>query len=130
MNFLEMVRTLKDLKTEKEKLETDLKDVNSKIRDLAENKIPEYMTDNEIQKMSIDGVGTVFLQTKVYASVKAENKAAFYEWLKKSGNESLIQEYVFPATLNAFAKEQLTSGKALPDELVARLYPTATLRSK
>jgi len=124
----EMVKQLRTLKDEKEQLAAREKEINKSIRSLTEQQIPEYMDDNEIEKVSVEGVGTVFLQTKVYANVKAENKEAFYEWLRETGNEALIKEYVFPATLNAFAKEQLGNGVALPDAIDARLYPTAQLR--
>jgi len=123
-----MVRELRELRDQKEKLEADLKDVNLSIRKLAEHQIPEYMDEHEIEKLSVSGVGTVYLTTKVYANVKKENQEAFFEWLRETGNEELIREAVHPSTLNAFAKEQLSEGKELPDVLEARLYPTATLR--
>lgn len=123
-----MVHELRDLKTQKEELEAQLKHVNGEIRKLAEHRIPEYMEENEIEKFSVTGVGTVYTQQKVYANVKAENREAFYQWLREHGASELIKETVHPSTLNAFAKEQLTEGKDLPDVLEARIYPTATLR--
>lgn len=124
----EMVKRLRTLKNEKERAEAGLKAINSEIRKLAEQDIPTYMEENEIEKETVSGVGTVFLQTKVYANVKADDREAFFAWLRDNGNADLIKETVHPATLNAFAKEQLSEGKALPETLEARLYPTATLR--
>lgn len=128
--LVQMVRELRTAKDRKEALEAELKTVNGTIRDLAEQRIPEYMEDNEIDKITVDGVGTLYLTTKVYANVKAEDREVFYEWLRETGNGDLIKETVYPATLNAFAKEQLGNGVALPDVLTARLYPTANLRRK
>jgi hypothetical protein len=125
-----MVHDLRDLKDRKEQLEDELKSVNGQIRALAEGKIPEYMQDNEIEKFSVTGVGTVYVQQKVYANVKADNREAFFHWLRENGSADLIKETVHPSTLNAFAKEQLSEGKEIPDVLEARLYPTATLRRK
>lgn len=119
---------LRDLKTQKEELEAQLKDVNKKIRKLAEQQIPEYMEENEIEKLSVAGVGTIYLTQKVYANVKAEDREAFMDWLRSTGHEDLIKEQVHPSTLNAFAKEQISEGRELPEVLDARLYPTATLR--
>lgn len=126
----EMVNELRAAKDRKDALDAELKEVNKTIRTLAEQKIPEYMDDNDIEKATVEGVGTVYLSTKVYANVRAENKDAFYAWLRETGNAALIKEYVFPSTLNAFVKEQLGNGVALPDVLEARLYPTANLRRK
>lgn len=125
-----MVHDLRDLKDRKEQLEDELKSVNGQIRALAEGKIPEYMEENEIEKFSVTGVGTVYVQQKVYANVKADDREAFFHWLRENGSADLIKETVHPSTLNAFAKEQLSEGKELPDVLDARLYPTATLRRK
>ncbi len=123
-----MVKDLRKLKDAKTKAEEKLKELNGGIRRLAEQVIPEYMDENEIEKHSVKGAGTVFLTTKVYANVKAEDKEAFFAELRETGNEALIKETVHPSTLNAFAKEMLSEGKALPKTLTARLYPTANLR--
>ena len=125
-----MVHDLRDLKDKKEALEDELKGVNAQIRALAEHKIPEYMNENEIEKFSVTGAGTVYVTQKVYANVKADNREAFFQWLREHGSGDLIKETVHPSTLNAFAKEQLTEGKDIPDVLEARIYPTATLRRK
>lgn len=123
-----MVRELRILKDTKEGLDAKVKSVNLRIRNLAEQRIPDYMDDHEITKHAVKGVGVVFLTTKVYAYVKADDREKFYEELRKGGNGDLIKETVHPSTLNAFAKEMLSSGKALPETLEARFYPTANLR--
>lgn len=125
-----MAHDLYRLKAEKDRLEEELKSVNKQITKLSDTDIPEYMDENEIEKISVEGVGTLFLTTKIYANVKSENKEAFYDWLRETGNGALVQEYVFPASLKAFAKEQLGEGKPLPEILDARLYQSATLRRK
>lgn len=125
-----MVRDLRTAKDRKKELEDELKTVNGKIRSLAEHEIPDYMEENDIDKLSVEGVGTCYLTQKVYASVKVDDREGFYEWLRENGNADLIKETVYPATLNAFAKEQLSEGKALPEMCEARLYPTANLRRK
>lgn len=123
-----MTKDLRKLKDAKQEIEAKLKEINGGIRRLAEQVIPEYMDENEIEKHSVKGVGTIFLVTKVYANVKAEDKEAFFAELREAGNGDLIKETVHPSTLNAFAKEMLSNGKALPETLTARLYPTANLR--
>lgn len=124
----DMVVRLRDLKEKKADLETELKAINGAIRNLAEHEIPQYMDENEIEKFSVKDVGTVYTTMKVYANVKAQDREYFMEWLREQGHEDLIKEQVHPSTLNAFAKEQISEGKELPEVLDARLYPTATLR--
>lgn len=130
MDLTQAVKQLREIKDRKDLLEAELKEVNGEIRRLSEQVIPEMMDDQDIEKLTVEGVGTCYLSTKIYANVKAENKEQFYSWLTENGHGDLIREHVFPASLNAFAKEQLQEGKALPDFLEARLYPTATIRRK
>lgn len=123
-------RDLRTLKDRKDSLEEELKEVNEGIRKLAEETIPSYMTDNEIDKISVAGVGTLFTQMKVRAYVKKEDEERFHAWLREQGHDDMIRAYVFPATLAAFAKEQLENGVDLPDYLNAAKVEVAQLRRK
>jgi len=125
-----MVKRQRNLKDTKEALELQIKDINKELRSLAEHDIPEYMADNDIDKVTIEGVGTVFVQQQFYASIKADNKAEVYQDIRDSGNEDLIQPYIFPATLKSFCKEQLENGKPIPEGITAHYVPTAMLRRK
>lgn len=128
MSLLEKWKALKAAKVRKDALEEELKAVNLEIVQLAQNEIPTLMERSEIEKMTVEGVGTCFLQTKVEAYVLKENEPDFHKWLKKNRHGGLIKPYVFPATLKAFAKEQLEQQKALPDILKVTLIPTASIR--
>lgn len=126
--MVEFARRLAELKDKKAALETSLKDVNRELKSLTETEIPEYMDDNEIDKITVEGLGTVYVQQKLYASVLAGDRPALYEHLRETGNEDLIQDWVFPATLTAFCKEQLENGKPVPEMVKATKIPTAILR--
>lgn len=126
----EMAQELRGLKDRKEVLAEEEKTVNKRIKALTEHELPEYMEENEIDKVTIDGVGTIFIQNQVYANVKSDDRPALYEWLRDTGNEALVVDYVFPATLKAFCKEQLNNGKPVPELVTAHYVPTAMLRRK
>jgi len=126
----EMGQELRTLKDRKEALAEEEKAVNRRIKALTEHELPEYMEDNEIDKITIDGVGTIYIQNNVYASVLSEDREALYMYLRETGNESLVVDYVFPATLKAFCKEQLNNGQPVPAVVKAHYVPTAMLRRK
>ncbi len=128
--LVSMVHDLADAKKEKEEIAARTKELNEVIRKLSETEIPEYMDENEIEKLSVEGVGTVFIQNKVYANVLVADKPKFFAWLRENDNEDLIKEDVNAKTLGSFAKEQLEAGTELPDFIKARIYPTAQLRKK
>lgn len=128
IELTEMVKKLFSLKEEKAHLEALLKTCNKDIKQLAEREIPEMMEENEIEKFSVQGVGTVSVTNKVFAYVKKEHQDEFFQWLRDHGAEDLIRESVHSSTLNSFAKEQLSEGKELPDYMSTTVIPTASLR--
>ena len=53
---------------------------------IREGKLPELMEAQELDGLKVEGIGRVHLQSDVRASIKAENKAAAYEWLGDNGH--------------------------------------------
>lgn len=128
--LIEAAKRFRELKDNKERLELELKSVNEEIKSIEVEKLPQLMDDNDVTKFTVEGVGTIFQQVKVYAHVKKEDEQKFHDWLRETDNGDLIKNYVFPATLSAFAKEQLEQGEELPEFLTAHKVPTAMLRRK
>jgi hypothetical protein len=102
--------------------------VEKRVKELTTEVIPQMMDENDVEKFTIEGVGTIYVSTEVYAYVKKEDEAQFFAWLRENGNGDIIREYVFPKTLQSFAKEQLGNGVDLPEFLKAAKVPTAKLR--
>lgn len=121
---------LRELTDRKETLEGELKEVEQELKLLKTDVLPRVMDENEIEKFTVEGVGTIFTQIKVYAYVKKEDEATFHAWLREQGHGDIIREYVFPATLSSFAKEQLEAGVELPSFMSAAKVDTAMLRRK
>lgn len=124
----DMARELSDLRETKEGLEEQLKETNKRIKVLTEKDIPEAMDDRDIDKFSVQGVGTIYTQAEVYANVKKDDRPAFYEWLRESGHGEVVVDYVHPSTLKAFVKERLENGEEFPDFVGATVISTARLR--
>ena len=117
-----------DLKARKDDLEDKLKIVEGELKQIATVDLPTLMEDNECPKFSISGIGTIFLNQEIYASVLKDDRPRLYEWLRETGQGDLVEDWVFPGRLTAFAKEQLNEGKQLPDFVKATFIPTARLR--
>ena len=121
-------RRLFDAKERKDRLETELKEVNEEIKKIAEDELAKIMTDSEIDKISIKGLGTVYMSDSVYASVLKEDRDRLHVWMRENGFGSIISEYIFPQTLTAFAKEMMTKNETLPEILRVTTIPTAKTR--
>jgi hypothetical protein len=120
----------RELYDRKESLEGELKDVSAELQLLKTDVLPKVMDENEIEKFTTEGVGTIYTQMKVNAYVKKEDEEKFHAWLREGGNGDLIRDYVFPGTLSSFAKEQIENGVELPDFISVAKIETAMLRRK
>jgi hypothetical protein len=107
-----------------------LKAVNKSIVQVEQVELPKLMEDLDEEKFSVPGIGTVYLQTKLYVNVLKDDREKLQEWCHENGHEALIVPTIHPATLQAFAKEQLEAGKPLPDYVKATFIPTAVIRRK
>ncbi len=125
-----LAQRFRELKDQKEAHEETLKAINKELEDLAVNQLPTAMDENEIEKFTVEGVGTIYQQVEVYANVKKENQETFFAWLRENGHGDLVKETVYPQTLKSFAKEQIEAGVDLPDYVTAHKVPTARLRRK
>ena len=124
----DLAKELADLKAQKAEAEKLVKSLNKQIIAVAVGKMPELMRDLEIPKFVVDGIGTFYLQDKLEVSVLADDRDEVYEWCRENGHEALIVNYIWPRTLNSWAKEQLGEGQPLPDKMKATFIPTTMLR--
>jgi hypothetical protein len=60
---------------------------------------------------------TFYLNTRTFATAKAEGKIELYEWFKENGHEAMVQETVNAQTLAAWVREQLDEADELPEEI-------------
>ena len=124
----ELATELRDLKDQKETLEEQLTAIKARTRAIEVHELPEAMEDKEIDKFTVPDVGTISVKTKVYSSIKKDDRERFYQWLRESGNGDVIVDWVFPGTQNAFIKERIETGQEYPEFCNVSLIPTASLR--
>lgn len=119
---------LATLRDRKDVLEEELKAVNKEKDELENEIIPRLMDDSEVINIKIDGVGTLFTKSEVYAYIRVDDTARAHSWLQRSGNGGIIKETIHHATLKAWAKEQLEEGVQIPDIFNVKPYRKAQLR--
>lgn len=118
--MFELAEELKGLKERKAEVEAQLKDINASI-DETELELSEMMVDSETQ--SFNRSGTLFyLNTKTYASAKAEKKQELFDVLRIKGFGSLVVEMVNANSLAAFVREQIAENEdGLPEWLEGKV---------
>lgn len=129
MSTLEtVVRRLRELKDEKERLADAEKKVNIEISQIETQQLPEMMESAGITSFKVPGCGSVSIRNETYVSVLAENRPALHEGLRSSGNGDLITESVNPQTLKSWVKEQLEQGNEVPEVVKLTFVKEAKLR--
>lgn len=94
-----------------EKLKKQLVDLH-KEQELTENELSEHMATEELNKFTVDKIGTVYLHSDIKPAVKDESK--FFAFLRSNGAGALIKEAVQYQTMKAYVKEQLELKNIVP----------------
>jgi hypothetical protein len=89
--------------------------------------IPAAMDETGVDKLTLADIGTLYLAADVRAALYKDTKMEAYQWLQDNGYGDLIQPYVFPQTLKAWAKERLKAGDELPDMFAIEPYQMAKI---
>lgn len=126
-NITEAVKSMYDLKAEKDQLEDRLKIINAQYDELSKQIVPKIMEDNEQDKVTIKDIGTVYLQAEIQVSIKSGDDVSI-AWFKKNGHGDIVKETVHPGTLKSWTKEQLENGGKLPPDLKVHQFMKAVLR--
>ena len=110
--IFELADELKSAKDLKKDLEAQVKDVNARIDEL-----DKALSDAMLEKFTRNG-STFYLNSRLYASPRAEMKEAMFEALINHGYGDLITQTVNANTLASFCKEQREANKdVIPDWL-------------
>lgn len=114
-NILVLATELHRLRDEKKATEDKVKELNREIEEV-DKELVEAMLESELQSINMSGF-TFYLNTRTFATAKAEGKIELYEWFKENGHESMVQETVNAQTLAAWVREQLDEADELPKEI-------------
>jgi len=113
-NFAEE-RRLADVLTKIRELKAELR-VLEEQRDALQDIVLARFEESGVQRITLDGVGTLHLITTVFPEYP-QGKRAAVEALKRSEYRELVQETVNHNTMRAFLREFLDDGRPLPPEL-------------
>ena len=69
-----MCQEFRTLKDRKDKIKEEEKTINKRLKVLTETELPEHMEENDLDKVSIHGLGTIFIQQQLYAIELADNR--------------------------------------------------------
>lgn len=131
--LLQLGLELEQLDSEIDSLDEQIKSKKARRDEIKKRDLPDAMRALGIVKP--DGKGSftlangarVSLTTKLYASVKAGDRAALHTWLRETGNDSLIKAEVSGSTLSSHVRELLDDGRPVPSFITTYRETTATV---
>lgn len=112
-----MAKRMRQLTEFDEAIKQVTKVLNDEYDQLKLKGLPDLMSELDMRTFTVEGAGRVQLAGDVYANIPADKKEEAFKWLKENRYESLVQETVNSSTLKAWAKEGMTSGRDIPEEL-------------
>jgi hypothetical protein len=118
LSLVDLVHAMSTMQSRKEVLEDQLKIVNKEFDFLRITKIPTKMEEDGVDRINVTGIGRVSLTADMHVSVKADQKAEFFVWLRDNGRGDLLQENINPSTLKAAVKKMFREGEEVPDTLL------------
>lgn len=128
--IIKAAKQLAELRDRKEELEEQLKEVNKAKGKLETQTLPKLMEDAEVDKITIEGIGTLYTQQMVRATIYASERDEVYEWFRENGHADLVKETIYNQTLTAWIKEQLEEGNEVPAFLNHELLEVARIRRR
>lgn len=108
---------MRHLQGQKEKLETELKSVNSELDMIRTKKIPDLMESMELKNVTFEGLGRVQLASDLFASTREGQKEAAIQWLNDCGYEGMVTQTYNASTLKALFRRMITEGTDIPDDI-------------
>ena len=108
---------MKELQGQKDKLETELSDINKELDVIRTKKIPELMESMELRNVTIEGLGRVQLAADIYASTREGQKETAMTWLRDCGYDNMITETYNASSLKALFRRMIADGADIPDDI-------------
>ena len=108
---------MKELQGQKDKLETELSDINKELDLIRTKKIPELMESMELRNVTIEGLGRVQLAADIYASTREGQKETAMTWLRDCGYDNMITETYNASSLKALFRRMISEGIDIPDDI-------------
>lgn len=114
MDIFKLADELRQLREIKREAEQSIKEVNQQIEE-KQAELIELMIDLEVPSFK-RGEHNFYINSRIFASVKAGKKPKLIEWLKKSPYAEMVREDINTQTLSAWVRELSENGE-LPEEI-------------
>lgn len=121
----ELARAMFRLRSEKQQFESKIKEIDSEL-DQVRDELTKIMTDLEVHKFAIDGLGTFYLSTNVYPKVLDADK--LIDWLDHNGASNIAPRKVVLAAFKELVEDRLSKDQPVPAAELVDMTPETSVR--
>lgn len=116
-NATGLIKSMSTLKEKLDKLRAEKTAIQKEYDYLRLNCLPGAMDEEELDTLTVTGVGRVSLTSDLYASIPAGTKPEAWQWLRDNGHGYLIVETVNAGSFKAACKQMIKKGEQIPEDL-------------
>lgn len=127
MALPDLAKELVKAKSVLESIKADEKKAQSYVDYIAKELLPDRMDQEGISSVKFEGIGRLQKSAQIQCSVRKDDKNSLHEFLREHGYGDMISETVHPSTLKAWAKELITDGIEVPEQVNVHHYQVATV---
>lgn len=102
----ELAKKYREIEAKHKELSTQVKELGEEWTAI-ETKLIEAFVEEGVNSAKLEGLGHFILSTKNFLSVTAANKEHYFNYLKKSGHDSILKLDVNPRTNGAFLDQHV-----------------------
>lgn len=118
MTYPVLARQLRDRKLEIDGLTAHIKQLKADLKYLQEEVLPAKLERDEMQNVTVAGVGRLSNNPQFQATPIAAHKAALQKWLEENGWGALVQETINSSTFKSWVKERMEEGDDIPMDYI------------
>ncbi len=120
-------KSFNNLRLKHEKAKRQAAEIWAEVDYLRFTAIPDMMNEQDIQTVTIKGVGRLSLRME--AQCKTVDKQSLFEWLEEIDATELMSNTVNSSTLKAFILNRIREGEPIPDDGIIKFstYEMATI---
>ena len=123
--LVKLFHKFKQIKDLMDEVKVKINKYNDRLRN---GIVPERMEEAGVQKMTIKGVGTLYLTNDMSVSIKPGMKEDVFNYFRDLDMADLIKEGIDPKTLKAQLKKLFSSGSIVPELFNISFFTRAAIR--
>lgn len=117
----ELAKRIIEIRDRKREMKQEEEDLNAELDMISKKALP-LLDEMDAQKVTLKGIGTIYVKTNFYATVVKDKYDEFVNWLDTNELGHLAKRQVNAQTLKSEYKRWMEEDKPLPPDELLKVY--------